>query len=222
MLVAQGVVDHLEAVEVADDYAHGEGAAFLQPPQFLLEERAVVKPGESVVRAPVPQLVLHLLALADVADALDRPEQVSFLVADRGREGPEMKPPAAVSAGGKTFADKNLALPLDFLVLLLPLLAVAEQDVHEDGPAFPVKRDGVGVFAPAQHFFLPDSRHFFHGPVPHDHPAFAVDGKDAVRKEIDDPLDKAKSLHQSFRQKFAAFNEQDLQQSPGRFDFVFR
>ncbi|WP_176226256.1 hypothetical protein [Candidatus Hakubella thermalkaliphila] len=29
------------------------------------------------------------------------------------RDGPEMKPPAAVGVRGKTFADKNLALPLD-------------------------------------------------------------------------------------------------------------
>ncbi|WP_219855665.1 hypothetical protein [Candidatus Hakubella thermalkaliphila] len=29
------------------------------------------------------------------------------------RDGPEIKPPAAVGVRGKTFADKNLALPLD-------------------------------------------------------------------------------------------------------------
>jgi len=78
LLVPEGIVDQLQAVDVPDDQADGQKPLAVQPAQLLLEVGPVVQPGQLVVKAqvvdplvvpaPVLQLVLefliHLLQLA--------------------------------------------------------------------------------------------------------------------------------------------------------------
>lgn len=49
-----------------------------------------------------------------------------------------------------------------------------------------------------------------------------VDGEDAIRERVDDPLKKNETLHCLVRWKLAAFNEQRLEQLFDRLDFVLR
>ncbi len=91
--VAQSVIDLLQSVHVQhqdgqDGIAGARGAR-----QLFLEEPAVVKAGEAVMQAYIPELVLDLFLLGDVQAGPDEPGELPFEV----EKGPAAAEHVAVS-----------------------------------------------------------------------------------------------------------------------------